>query len=56
MRVAPYRYRLVGEGPLVFGRDADRDAAVQALNDRLEAAIRRYPEQYLWMHRKWRED
>lgn len=56
VRVAPYRYRLVGEGPLVFGRDADRDAAVQALNDRLEAAIRRYPEQYLWMHRKWRED
>ncbi|MBR2837621.1 MAG: lysophospholipid acyltransferase family protein [Kiritimatiellae bacterium] len=55
VRVAPYRYRLVGDAPLVFARDFDRDAAVQALNDRLEAAIRRYPDQYLWMHRKWRE-
>ena len=27
----------------------------ETLNDRLEAVIRRYPEQYLWMHRKWRE-
>ena len=56
VRVAPYRYRLVGDAPLVFGKDADRDAAAQALNDRLEAAIRRYPEQYLWMHKKWRDD
>ena len=56
VRIAPYRYRLVGDAPLVFGKDADRNAAVQALNDRLEAAIRRYPEQYLWMHRKWRDD
>ena len=56
VRVAPYRYRLVGDAPLVFGKDADRDAVAQALNDRLEAAIRRYPEQYLWMHRRWRDD
>ena len=56
VRVAPYRYRLVGGAPLAFAKDADRDAAAQALNDRLEAAIRRYPEQYLWMHRRWRDD
>ena len=24
------------------------------LNDRLGEAIRRYPEQYLWAHRRWR--
>ena len=46
----------VGGAPLVFGKDADRDAVAQALNDRLEAAIRSYPEQYLWMHRRWRDD
>ena len=56
VRIAPYRYRLVGGAPLVFGRDADRDAVAQVLNDRLEDAIRRYPEQYLWMHRRWRDD
>ena len=32
------------------------EADAQALNDRLEAAIRSYPEQYLWMHRRWRDD
>ena len=26
------------------------------LNDRLEEAIRKYPEQYLWSHRRWRDD
>ena len=56
VRIAPYRYRLVGDAPLVFARDADRDAAAQAMNDRLEKAVRSYPEQYLWMHRRWRDE
>ena len=56
VRIAPYRYRLVGGDPLTFGKDDDRDRVAQALNDRLEAAIRKYPEQYLWMHRRWRDD
>ena len=56
VRIAPYRYRLVGGDPIVFGKDEDRDRATQILNDRLSDAIRRYPEQYLWMHRRWRDD
>ena len=56
VRVAPYRYKLVGGDPVSFAKDADRDAATQLLNDRLEAAIRQYPEQYLWFHRRWRHD
>ena len=56
VRIAPYRYRLVGGDPIVFGKDEDRDRATQVLNDRLSDAIRRYPEQYLWMHRRWRDD
>ena len=56
VRIAPYRYRAVGGAPLVFGKDAGRDEVAQKLNDRLEEAIRRYPEQYLWMHRRWRDD
>ena len=56
VRIAPYRYRLVGDDPIVFPPDTSRDAATQLLNDRLEAAIRAYPEQYLWMHRRWRDD
>ncbi|MBO7721371.1 MAG: lysophospholipid acyltransferase family protein [Kiritimatiellae bacterium] len=56
VRIAPYRYRLVGGDPLTFGRDDDRDRVTQILNDRLSDAIRKYPEQYLWMHRRWRDD
>jgi len=56
VRIAPYRYRAVGGSPIVFEKGTDRDVATQILNDRLEAAIRQYPEQYLWMHRRWRDD
>jgi len=56
VRVAPYKYRAVGGVPLVVGKDANRDAVAQLLNDRLGEAIRKYPEQYLWMHRRWRDD
>lgn len=54
VRTGPYSYRLVGGAPLSFPKDADREAATQQLNDRLEEAIRQYPEQYLWCHRRWR--
>lgn len=56
VRIAPYRYRLIGGEPLSFAKGADRLAATQLLNDRLEEAIRQYPEQYLWAHRRWRND
>ena len=56
VRIGPYMYRAVGGKPLVFGKDADRDDATQQINDRLEEAIRKYPDQYLWMHRRWRDD
>ena len=54
VRTGPYRYRLVGGDPVSFAKDADRAAATQLLNDRLGEAIRKYPEQYLWAHRRWR--
>ena len=56
VRIAPYKYRLVGGKPLVFGMKDDRLACTQTLNDRLGEAIRLYPEQYLWFHRRWRDD
>jgi len=56
VRVAPYHYRLVGGEPIRFAKDADLKVATQLLNDRLGATIRKYPEQYLWVHRRWRDD
>ena len=56
VRVGPCCYRAVGGAPVVFGPKEDCETAAQLLNDRLSAAIRKYPEQYLWMHRRWRDD
>jgi KDO2-lipid IV(A) lauroyltransferase len=46
-------------GPeLVFARTGDAEgdilAATQQCNDVLEAWIRRYPDQWLWIHRRWK--
>ena len=54
VRIAPYRYRLVGGTPLVYSDEIGREGFTQLLNDRLGEAIRLYPEQYLWSHRRWR--
>lgn len=55
VRIAPYRYRLVGGDPIRLEKGADLAEATQLLNDRLGDAIRKYPEQYLWAHRRWRD-
>ena len=54
VRVAPYRYRLVGGEPLLYTEELGKEGFTQLLNDRLGEAVRRYPEQYLWSHRRWR--
>jgi KDO2-lipid IV(A) lauroyltransferase len=55
------RYRVeVGEAILPPERGDDEEAAVATLTARylavLEGEIRRHPEQWLWMHRRWRLD
>jgi KDO2-lipid IV(A) lauroyltransferase len=53
-----FRHRGHWEGPLELVRTGDRQADMQAntqrINDRLEAIVRRAPEQWLWMMRRWR--
>lgn len=56
VRVGPYQYKLVGGDVVRFSKTDDKNAATQLLNDRLGEAIRRYPDQYLWSHRRWRCD
>ena len=56
VRKGPDDYALVGEDSLVFSRSDDVCKVAQILNDRLGDCIRAYPEQYLWSHRRWRDD
>lgn len=58
LRTGRLRYRMVISEPLVYPATsdprADRYAVLLDLNQRLEAAIRQAPGQYLWAHRRWR--
>ena len=52
------RHRVVLEGPLDVPDTGDRDrdvlAFMQDLNDRLEHWVRAHPEQWYWLHRRWK--
>ena len=53
------RYRMIYETPVEMP-DPERPEAVRVLTQRctdvLEMYVRRYPELWLWMHRRWRVD
>ncbi|RYG86644.1 hypothetical protein EON77_03435 [bacterium] len=54
VRLGVGRYRIVCEPPL-FAREGETPEALTArLNLSIEALIRRHPEQYLWMHDRWK--
>jgi KDO2-lipid IV(A) lauroyltransferase len=52
------RHRVVIEGPLPVRDTGDTDADdlefMQRLNDLLEAWVRRHPERWYWLHRRWK--
>ncbi len=59
LRTGPgFRYRTWFEPALEVRADAEHDAEVlrvtAELNRRLERAVRRAPEQWLWLHRRWK--
>jgi Kdo2-lipid IVA lauroyltransferase/acyltransferase len=56
-RLGPARFRLVAEPPLPLPDSGDRHADIAALtaamNACLERWVRRRPEGWLWLHRRW---
>ncbi len=52
------RFRFVVEPPVTVPPGTDRAAALlqltQAWNDVIERAIRRHPDHWVWMHRRWK--
>ena len=58
-RLGGPRFRVTVDPPIRIeptgDRSTDVNALVQATNDRLEAWIRERPEQWFWVHRRWRD-
>lgn len=59
LRLPGGRYRLVVEGPFAFERRSDdrrKDILdfTAELNERFERHVRRHPEQWFWIHRRWK--
>ncbi len=58
IRDRAFHYRMVTGMPIQFSPTDNREADVKALtteiSSRLDDIIRRYPEQYLWAHNRWR--
>lgn len=52
------RHRITIEGPLEFVRSGDQERDIvdmtALLTKKLEAGILKHPEQWVWMHRRWR--
>ena len=46
-------FRVIVEAPVPPG---DPMAMTQALNDSLAALVRRHPEQWFWIHRRWKPE
>jgi len=53
-----YRFEVLCDEPLFVRPAGDRPAAVRnatiEVNRRLESYVRQFPDQWLWMHRRWR--
>ena len=58
VRTAPWKFKLVAFPALWPEPSADREKEVlrlsQAYTSYLETLVRRHPDHYLWMHRKWK--
>lgn len=60
VRLDGARFRMEFEAPMELPRSGDLHADVAAtmtqVNQRLEDWVREYPEQWLWVHRRWPKD
>ena len=59
IRTRPLQYAIHAVGPVICERSGDREKdalkITQELTREIEAVVRRFPEQYLWGHRRWKD-
>jgi len=59
IRLPEHRFRIASAGPIDPPRDAkgriDEQATMQVITSIIEGWVREHPEQWLWLHRRWRK-
>jgi len=59
VRLPQHRFRIEAAGPIEPRRDArgriDEQATMQVITSIIEGWVREHPEQWLWLHRRWRK-
>jgi KDO2-lipid IV(A) lauroyltransferase len=59
VRLPQHRFRIESAGPIDPPRDAkgriDEQATMQVITSIIEGWVREHPEQWLWLHRRWRK-
>ncbi|HPR90291.1 MAG: lysophospholipid acyltransferase family protein [Synergistaceae bacterium] len=57
-RIAPFRHKVIISSPVPMAEGLDRDDSIQENTERMnkiiEEMILRAPEQWLWLHRRWK--
>ena len=60
VRTGTMKFKLIVTGPIEVERSGDRKKDVhsitQEMTNHIEAVARQHPEQYLWGHRRWRDN
>ncbi len=60
IRTSPMNFELRASEPIRIERSGDKQKDIRKILERLtlelETVIREYPEQYLWLHRRWRDE
>ena len=55
---APFRYEIIIGDPITADEGLNKKEAIQnitdKINERLEAWIRKYPEEWFWLHNRWK--
>lgn len=52
----PIKHKIVFFPPIIPGEDDTIETLTQKQNDAIERAVRMKPEQWLWLHRRWKQD